>query len=93
MSKERNRSNLRHALTLVVFCPKWWIHYDSVKLFGVRLWLQTTHVTLDQIHVRNLKLLCVSSEYVQSVIVNIEADAQTAERRKKDRYSAENRLQ
>lgn len=76
-----------------MFCPKWWIHYDSVKLFGVRLWLQTTHVTLDQIHVRNLKLLCVSSEYVQSVIVNIEADAQTAERRKKDRYSAENRLQ
>lgn len=76
-----------------MFCPKWWIHYDSVKLFGVRLWLQTTHVTLDQIHVRNLKLLCVSSEYVQSVIVNIEADAQTAERRKKDRHSAENRLQ
>lgn len=76
-----------------MFCPKWWIHYDSVKLFSVRLWLQTTHVTLDQIHVRNIKLLCVSSEYVQSVIVNIEADAQTAERRKKDRYSAENRLQ
>lgn len=64
-----------------MFCPKWWIHYYSVKLFGISIWLQRTQVTLDQIHVRNLKLLRISSEYVQCIFVNVEANAQTAEER------------
>lgn len=33
---------LHRVLTLVVFCPKWWIHYHSVKLFGISIWLQGT---------------------------------------------------
>ena len=67
-------------LTLVVFRPKWWIHDDCVKPLGISLCLQSTQVTLDQIDVRNLKFLCISSEYVQCIVVNVKANAQTEEK-------------
>lgn len=72
-----HRSSPLIILTLVVFCPKWWIHYNSVKLIGISLCFQRAQVTLDQVHVRNLKFLCVSSEDVQRVIVNVKANTQT----------------
>lgn len=62
-----------------MFCPKWWIHDNRVKLLSISLCLQGAQVTLYQIHVGNLKLLCIPSEDLQSVVVNVEADAETEE--------------
>lgn len=64
-------------LTLIVFRPKWWVHYYCVKLFLIRLFLQRAQVTLDQIQVGNLKFLHISPENLQCVVVNVETDAQT----------------
>lgn len=77
-------SPLNCVPTLIVFRPKWWIHYNSVKLFGITLCLQRAQVTLDQIHGRDLKFLCISSEYVQCIVVDVEANAQTGEDRGRD---------
>lgn len=66
-----------NLLTCVVFCPEWRIHDHCVELVGVTFSLQHAHVTLDQIHVGNLKFLSISPEYLQSVDVNVESDTET----------------
>lgn len=77
--------NLAFAhLTLVVFGTKWWIHDHCVKLLGMSFSLQAAQVTLDQVHVGRLKLLCVSSEYLQSVVVNVKADTQAVNQTRSD---------
>lgn len=63
--------------TLVVFGSKWWIHDDCVKLLGISIWLKRTQITLDQIHIRDLKFINVSFKNVQGIIVNVKADAES----------------
>lgn len=72
--------SLCSLLTLVVFCPEWRIHDHCVKLVGKSFCLQRAQVTLDQIHVGNLKLLRISLECLQCVVVDVEADTETGEK-------------
>lgn len=57
-----------------MFGPEWRIHDDCVELVGITFSFQQAHVTLDKIHVGNLKFLGVSPEYLQGVDVNVESD-------------------
>lgn len=67
-----------------MLCPKRRIHNHCIKLFRISFCLQRTHVTLDQVHVRNLKFLSIPSEYFQRVIVDVKANTY-AERVDEDR--------
>lgn len=77
---DNGMKSLCSLLTLVVFCPEWRIHDHCVKLVGKSFCLQRAQVTLDQIYVENLKFLCISPEYLQCVVVNVEADTETGEK-------------
>lgn len=77
---DNGMKSLCSLLTLVVFCPERRIHDHRVKLVGKSFCLQRAQVTLDQIHVGNLKFLCISPEYLQCVVVNVEADTETGEK-------------
>ena len=58
---------------MVVFCTERRIHYNGVKLMGVRD-LQRAEVRLDQIYIGDLKLLCIRPSDIQRISINVKAD-------------------
>lgn len=52
--------------------------------------LQAAQVTLDQVHVGGLEFLCVSSEYLQSGVVDVKADTQAVKQTRSDDVKQDN---